>query len=110
MTFKKMKPLGKDDKVHIGCLNCSTATRKINMRCKIWGEHDEIIKDGKRIYFSRGDEAYEKAPTLMKFELMARKEPDADWQYFHLTALYDELYQRQGKNHWPLVKSGMGYA
>lgn len=80
------------------------------MRCRIWGQYDIIKKNGQIVYLSVGDEPYNEAPTLMKFENMARKEPNCDWRYWHLTGLHDELYQRHGRNYWPLVKSGLGYA
>ena len=108
--WKKLKPLTKKDTVHIGCLNCSTACRGITMKRRIWGEHDSIIKDRELVYLVDPAEDFEDAPTLMTFENLARKDPDHDWRYYHLTALYDETYQRQGRNLWLLVKSGPGYA
>lgn len=111
MAFKKLKPVPKD-KVHIGCLHCSTVQYpKASMRTKIWGEIETITCDGEEIFTTKfDDENYAKSPTLMTFENMARKKPDSDWRYIHMTALHDEEYQRQGKNNWVMVKSGKGYA
>ena len=109
--YKKLPVVDRDD-VHIGCLNCSTTQwPKVSMLRKIWGE-GTIIKNNKTVYDARmeNDVSWENAPTLMKFENMARKDPDADWRYEHISALHEEEYQRQGKNNWVMIRSGMGYA
>jgi hypothetical protein len=114
MAFKKL-PVVPRDRVHIGCLTCSSVQYpKISMHRRIWGEEDSVTKNGKEIYSSitcdGSEESFKKAPTLMKFENMARKTPNADWRYKRITGLHDEEYQRQGKNYWVMIHSGEGYA
>jgi hypothetical protein len=81
------------------------------MKRKVWGESDFIIKNDKVIYCNFNGKTnekeikYEDAPTLMKFENMARKNPHADWRYLRITALHEEEYQRQGKNYWVMVRN-----
>ena len=111
--FEKLPVVNKKN-VHTGCLLCSTTRHpKVSMRRKICGDFDYISKNGKEVYSGIWDGSeyqWDNAPTLMKFENMARKDPGADWRYTRITALHDEEYQRQGRNLWVMVKSGMGYA
>jgi hypothetical protein len=95
------------------------------MRTLIWGEMVLITKNGKFIYAPRrcdigpdgglvvkkdGKSDWVRPFTLMKFENLARRDPDNDWRYYHLSEMHDETYQRHGKNYWPIVRSGRGYA
>jgi len=38
------------------------------------------------------------------------KKQEADWRLVNFQPLHDEVYQRQGKNLWVLVKKGRGFA
>ena len=110
MAWKKLPEYTGD--LHIGCLNCSTAKRVVTMRTQVRFVDDTITRDGVLVY--QGDDNKDmgntQCPTLMRFENMARKDPDHDWRYEHYTAMHGELYQRQGKNQWVLVDSNKGWA
>lgn len=69
-----------------------------------------ITRDGEVVYEGDPRGEWESFPTLMKFENMARKNPDADWRAHCNLPLRDAEYQRQGKNRWVLVNSGPGFA
>ena len=105
---KHLKQL--DDKdIHIGCLNCSTVHRKapLNMDVTVGFGFAQVTKDGKEVWSSS---SMDEVVRLRRFEMRARKEPDADWRLVRVTALHDEEYQRQGRNNWVIVKSGLGIA
>jgi len=69
-----------------------------------------ITKDEEVIYSEPHDASWEELPTLMKFENMARKDPDHDWRLILDGPLHGEEYQRQGRNLWIMVSSNMGFA
>lgn len=69
-----------------------------------------ITKNGELVYMGPTDLDFDKYPTLMKFENMARKDPDQDWRAECYLPLRDATYQRQGVNEWVLVSSGQGFA
>ena len=86
MKWTKLPP---HTKPHIGCLNCGGGEMrgtkekiKASMKTRIYngfgGWH--ITKDGKCIYMGKPNLEFNKYPTLMKFENMARKDPDHDWR------------------------------
>lgn len=109
MTVKFEKPLTQG---YISCLNCGGTPIKLNLKTPIvagFGTAD-ITKNGKIVYSEAPNIEFEDAPRLSKFERMARKEPNADWRYKLNLPLRDAEYQRQGKNNWVLIKSGMGFA
>jgi hypothetical protein len=72
------------------------------------------VFDGEMGYYERGGKMVkcknEKAWLLSYWEHRARKSPKADWRVSLNDPLRDREYQRQGKNKWVLVKSGMGFA
>lgn len=68
-----------------------------------------IKKDNKVFYEGNPRGEWESFPTLMKFELAARKSP-GDWKAHVDLPLRSACYQRQGKNRWVLIESGMGFA
>ena len=109
MSYKKLEPLKGSP---AGCLNCGYTESKLSMRTKITaGFGMAVIKKNKElIYAEPPNTEWEDAPTLMKFELMARKEPNAGWRYILDLPLRSAMYQRQGKNLWVLVKKGDGFA
>lgn len=69
-----------------------------------------ITMNGEPIYIERPNIEWNDAPTLMKFENMARKNPDNDWRYILELPLRSAIYQRHGKNNWVLIKTGLGFA
>ena len=114
--FKKQKP---HTKPHIGCLNCGggemrgtkdkiTISMKTRMYNYFGGWH--IEKDGETVYRGVAYLDFEEYPTLMKFENMARKDPNRDWRAVLYLPLSGSTYQRQGKNEWVLIDSNLGFA
>ena len=112
--MKKIKPITEPHSK--GCLNCGYMPVKLPMNYKIiQGFGGAYITKNGKLYYMPDDwdgtkEGWKKAKTLMYIELRARKEPKANWRLVNLMALHDEVYQRQGKNNWVLIKKGMGFA
>lgn len=70
----------------------------------------KILKDGKVFFEAKYNQEYDDCPTLMKFELLAREDPKAEWQALLNLPLRDAYYKRERKNRWVLFKTGMGFA
>ena len=96
----------------IGCLNCGAGEmrRKANeitatMRTRIYGGFGgwHISKDSEIVFDPKGYLEWNHYPTLMKFENMARKDPNHDWRAVLILPLREATYQRQGKNRWVLI-------
>lgn len=109
-TWKKLKPY--NGKIHQGCFNCPPVLSKAKMytRIAVGFGYAGIEKDGKSIFTEKADMDWGDIPTLMKFENMARRDPDHDWRLILDAPLRSREYQRQGHNNWILVKSGQGFA
>ena len=110
--MKKLKQI-KPDKLHIGCLNCSTAALQapINMMIAVGFGGAYVTKNGKIIY--NGEQDYSKrgkAKTVRSFENIARKESNADWRIVKDGPMHGETFQRQGKNKWVCIESNQGFA
>lgn len=105
----KLKPLKNTSHT---CINCMCDDRKLKMNERVYAGFGmaKIIKGKKDVYIEEPNLDYSKAPTLMKFELMARKNPRADWRYILDLPLRNAVYQRHGKNLWVLVEKGLGFA
>lgn len=116
---KKTKQLPPCTKPYIGCLNCGGGEMKqqkdktvlASLRTRIYngfgGWH--ITCDGETVYSGPVDLEWNDYPTLLKFELAARKR-EGDWRAILDGPMRDAEYQRQGKNRWVLVRSGQGFA
>lgn len=106
MKVKFEKPLTKG---YCGCLNCGVTPIKLTLNSLIAAGFGLacIKRNGKVIY--QEDTNAEKYPRLNRFELMARKR-GGDWRFELNLPLRNAEYQRQGKNNWVLIKSGMGFA
>lgn len=94
---------------HSGCLNCGSKPLrvKLNVRLHAGFGMTALKRDGEYVesYFE-----YEKCPTFQRFENVARKDPDHDWQVLVDGPLSDVTYQRHGQNEWVAVAKGMGFA
>lgn len=104
---------------HIGCLNCGGGEMRgtkekitANMRTRIYNSFGgwTITKNDELVYMGPQDLEFNEYPTLMKFENMARKDPDNDWRAECFLPLRGATYQRQGKNEWVLIDSNQGFA
>lgn len=95
-----------------GCLCCPGTVEKLPMNTRIYNGFGgwTITKDRQLIYMGDSNLDWEKYPTLMKFENMARKEPDSEWTAELMIPLRNASYQRHGKNTWVLVDQGQGFA
>ena len=114
--MRKLKPCLKP---YIGCLNCGGEEMKrvpgeirAEMFTRIHGGFGgwKIKAASKVVYDPPPDLDWEEYPTLRKFELKARREPNRDWRAIYDGAMRSAEYQRQGYNRWVLVKSGKGFA
>ncbi len=94
------------------CRNCPPITSRLSIESRIavgFG-FAGITKGDKEIWTEQGNEEWEDLPLLIKFEVMARKDPEHDWQAVMNGPLHGEIYQRQGINHWVLVERNEGFA
>lgn len=110
--MKKLKPIP-PNKIHIGCLCCSTAAQiaPLNMLICVGFGDAYVTKNGKEIY--NGEEDYRngnKPKTIKYFENLARKNPKSDWRIIKYGPLHGETFQRHGKNKWVCVESNQGFA
>lgn len=108
--WKKEKPY--EGKIHQGCLICAPVIRKAKMYIRVavgFGDAS-ITKDGEIIFQETSQMEWQDIPTLMKFENMARKDPDHDWRLILYAPLRGSVYQRHGRNEWVLIESNEGFA
>ena len=109
MKTKLKKPLNETSHT---CLMCATDDRVLPIKSKVIAGFGSatITKDGETVYYEKPNLEWEKAPTLLKFEKMARKDPDHDWRYNLDLPLRSAVYQRHGENKWCLIEKGLGFA
>jgi hypothetical protein len=67
-------------------------------------------KGKETIYEERDTPEGQYYKTCGDMEKLAAADPDHDWQISFYAPLYESAYQRQGENHWVLIKKGMGFA
>jgi hypothetical protein len=105
--FKPAKTKG----IHQGCLCCGGTVTKLSMRTRMYNGFGgwSICKNGSMIFCDQSGE-YETAPTILKFEKMAREEPEEEWTAELYLPLRGATYQRHGYNMWVLVDSNEGFA
>ncbi len=94
-----------------GCPHCPGNRDVLKMNTKIIaGFGDVTITRNKKLIYSEPPQIeWEDAPTLMKFENMARKQGGV-WRYALNLPLRSGIWERKGKNNWVLIKSGIGFA
>lgn len=110
VEMKILEPLAKD-KIHIGCLNCSTAQQLARMEMKITvGFGSAYVTKNGKIYYDGSMAEWEKAKSLSAIERIARRSPDADWRLVMFGPLHGETYQRQGRKRWVMAESNQGFA
>jgi hypothetical protein len=101
------------DKLHIGCLNCSTSALEAPMHMGIavgfGGAY--VLKDGECVYDGQWDYQSGNEPkTVRQIERMASRDPDHDWRIVKDGPMHGETFQRQGKGKWVCVESNAGFA
>lgn len=95
--WEKLPPI-KDEDIHIGCLNCSTATPEASMDMMIavgFGtamitKNGELFYDGEKDYHDNGE-----PKRLKEIEEIAAKDPDNDWRFIKHGPMHGETFQRQ---------------
>ena len=117
MSWERLPPIAQGDAIHDGCLHAPATRAKaaLNVKIAVGFGFAGISRDGEIVYrepqhdgpFS---ETWAKIPSLMKFENMARKDPDHDWRLILDGPLSGKTYQRQDRNEWLLVQSNRGFA
>lgn len=110
MEWVKEKPA---EKIHIGCLNCSTAARvaPMEMIIAVGFGYAIVTKDGEQIYDGERDWQEGREPkNVQHFEDMAKLDPDHDWRIVKDGPMHGETFQRQGDNNWVCIKSNEGFA
>ena len=112
MRWEKLPPIDQD-KIHIGCLNCSTAAMEAPMQmliCVGFGSamvtrDGELVHDGERA-FQDGEEPW----TVQDAEDAAAQDPDHDWQIVKYGPMHGETFQRHGPSKWICIESNPGFA
>lgn len=115
MTAKKRKPKWTKqppidpEKIHIGCLCCSTACAQAPMELDIavgFGS-SYLTRDGKMILDGERDK---RPVTVKRCERLAAKDPDHDWQIVRHGPMHGETFQRHGAKEWVCIESNEGFA
>jgi hypothetical protein len=113
--WKKLSPVGSENTWQ-ACMSGPPTTEKASMHMRIavgfgdayvkkdttvvWDEVRDFVRKDKDVL-----EHWREIPTLMRFEYLARKDPDHDWRCVLNAPLRYREYQRQGRNLWILIKS-----
>lgn len=107
--FEKLKPL---KSTIIGYLHCGYTADILPLKTRLYQGMGGymITKNGKLFFMEDSNKEFHEAKTLQYIENKARKEPDNDWRCILDLPLRSAEYQRQDKNKWVLVKTGMGFA
>ena len=99
--------------VSSGCSHCSPkpVVARMDMYLAVGFGSCSVTKDGVAVYdennWNTDDGEY---PSLGVYEMLARREPEADWRVHFYAPLYEAEYQRQGEDRWVLIRSGQGFA
>ncbi len=95
---------------HRSCLCCPGPTETLSLDTAIYFGFGgwTIRKDG--ILFFQGTDDYDEAPTLLKFEELAREEPLSEWVAELYSPLRGATYQRHGYDNWVLIETNEGFA
>lgn len=102
----------KEKGIHHGCLCCGGTVTKLSMRTRLYNGFGgwTIVKDGTLFFMEDTHKEYYEAPTLLKFEKLAREEPESEWVAELYLPLRGATYQRHGYNMWVLIDSNPGFA
>ena len=104
--WTKLPPIAPDG---AACLNCGPKSARLKMSDYIgvgFG-YAACERDGEPVWI---EQDFNDAPTAMRFENMARKDPDHDWRVVIHGPLSGATYQRHGRNDWPMVEKNQGFA
>lgn len=110
MSFEKLPQV---EKIHVGCLNCSTAALVAPMEMSICVGFGfaHLEKDGELVYDGEAALSNDEEPwTVSDAEKLAVADPDHDWRIVKYGPLHGETFQRQGESNWVCVESNQGFA
>jgi hypothetical protein len=107
MAFEKLPPV---EKIHVGCLTCSTAARiaPMDMLIAVGFGAAYVLCDDKPVY--EEDSEFENMWTVQDAENAALADPDHDWRIVKHGPLHGETFQRHGPGEWVCVESNEGFA
>lgn len=108
-----MKKLPVVKRIFHGCITCSTSNYTANMHKQIAVGFGSAFVTKNKKFFYDGERDYQndKEPkSFYHIERIARKHPRCDWRIHFYGPMKTEVYQRQGKNKWLLIKSESGFA
>ncbi len=97
--------------IHQGCWLCANPKKVLEMSTKLsvgFGDC-RVTFNGETLWYEEPGMKWEQAPTVEKFENMAKKK-EGDWEIIFYTSLHGEVYQRHGKDKWVMIESNMGFA
>ena len=108
MTWQKLPPIT-GDKLHVGCLNCSTAclTAPMDLDISVGFGSSYVTRDDEHILDGENDED---PVTVARVEAMAAADPDHDWRIVRYGPLHGETFQRHGPEQWVCIESDEGFA
>lgn len=109
MEWEKSKSC---ERIHIGCLNCSTAESVLSMNRLLGvGFGDVIVTKNERTVYSESRNVLEMdIPSALRYEHLARTDPDNDWRVEFIGPMHGETYQRHGNENWVCIESNPGFA
>lgn len=115
MLNVKSKPWfrpAKEKGIHQGCLCCGGTVTKLSMKTRMYNGFGGWVvkKDNEIVYMGDSNLEFNEFPTILKFENIARKEPESCWEAELYLPLRGATYQRHGHNWWVLVDSNPGFA
>ena len=110
MTFDKLAPITGE----VSCRICNAGSHDLlsmDALLAVGFGGCVVTKDGKEVYSEQRAE-YENENFWIgaDAEAAANEDPDHDWRVHFFAPLYEAEYQRQGRDHWPLVRKGRGFA
>lgn len=112
--WQEVKPIS-GDKLHIGCLTCSTASLTLSDKRILCAGFGDVVatRDGVEVYSEQ--EYYSKHPKAgwvraKRIKNWAKKDPDHDWRIVFELPLHGETYQRHRDGKWYCIESNKGFA
>lgn len=108
ITWEKLPPV----EGSTSCLTCGKQHHTLDLQSRVCVGFGcaGYSRDGECLWQESGQDEYLDCPLVSSVENMAMTAPDHDWRIFFYAPLSEAVYQRQGRGHWVLVKSGLGFA
>lgn len=113
MTWEKLPAI----QGSVACLTCGCGahdTLPMDALVMVGFGNAGYTRDGETLWcedMNAPDDATNDAEAQVSYvESLAKLQPDHDWRVFYYAPLYEAVYQRQGDEHWVLIKKGDGFA